>query len=127
MTFSWPDYFPDDCPPQDSEPASGEVYRLVKSNPPTEDDFEDYVNLYPERDFRERECRACGLSVFRDVEDASNLRDRVPAMRGHLVARGKLNSELGRMKHTPGRRQSHFTWWVPVGVECHRFFSVFQP
>ena len=37
--MQWPDYFPDDCPPQDAQPATGDVYRLVKQNPPESRDF----------------------------------------------------------------------------------------
>ena len=37
--MQWPDYFPDDCPPQDAQPATGDVYRVVKQNPPESKDF----------------------------------------------------------------------------------------
>jgi hypothetical protein len=32
--LQWPDFYPENCPPAEAEPASGTVYRLVKHNPP---------------------------------------------------------------------------------------------
>jgi hypothetical protein len=124
MTFSWPAYFSDDCPPQDSQPASGEVYRLVKNDPPKEDDFLTHKELFPEKDFGDQECQACGVSVSRDADDIPVLKRRVPGLRERMLARGILDSSLGKIKSTPGPVRSHHTWWVPVGVQRHACFSV---
>jgi hypothetical protein len=37
--MKFPDDWPNDCPPGDAEPASGTVFRLVKSDPHTAADF----------------------------------------------------------------------------------------
>ena len=61
--MQWPGYFPDDCPPQDAQLATGDVYRLVKQNPPESKDFVPLREKKTSEDFGEKECQACGLSV----------------------------------------------------------------
>ena len=56
--MQWPDYFPDDCPPQDAEPATGEVYRVVKQNPPDSKDFMSQRERKRRKNFGEKECQA---------------------------------------------------------------------
>jgi hypothetical protein len=36
----FPDDWPDGCPPDDADDASGEIFRLVKTNPPTVGDLQ---------------------------------------------------------------------------------------
>ena len=58
---------PDNCPPDTAEEinAPRTVYRLVRNNPTTDDDFRFQRSEQPERIFRDvTECQARGLSVF---------------------------------------------------------------
>ncbi len=82
--MQWPDYFPDDCPPQDAQPATGDVYRLVKQNPPESKDFIPLREKKTGEDFGEKECQACGLSVFRNVEDAIRVKNRLVGWKNGL-------------------------------------------
>ena len=126
--MQWPDYFLDDCPPQDAQPATGEVYRLVKRNPPESEAFIPLREKKPNKDFGEKECQAWGLSVFRNVEDAVRMKSRARGMKKRLVAKGTLSPHLGRIKHTPSEMfgQSHHTWWVPTEVQPWSVFHVVQ-
>jgi hypothetical protein len=123
--MEWPDYFPSGCPSTNAVPATGQVWRLVLNSPPTADDFIPHKLLFPERDWNEAECKACGLSIYRDARDASRARNRVPALRAHRIASGNLVESDGVMLPTPSHAsQSHETWWVPQAVEPWRSFAV---
>lgn len=126
--MQWPDYFPNDCPPQDAQPATGDVYRLVKQNPPESKDFIPLREKKTSEDFGEKECQACGLSVLGSAEDALRMRKRARGMEKRLIAKGTLNLCLGKIKHTPSSRygKSHHTWWVPTEVEPWSVFHVVQ-
>jgi hypothetical protein len=124
--MQWPDYFPDDCPPAEAQPASGQVHRLIAGQGPTNQDFRPYREIYPMRKFDAPECMVCGLSVYRDIADIARLKARVPAMRKRLIADGVLQPSLGKILHTPGREKSHHTWWTPVGAEPWLIFEVMQ-
>ncbi len=68
---------------------------------------------------------ACGLSVYRDLQDVRRLQARVAAHRGKPVAAGELTSELGVTKPTPTRKESsHTTWWLPDGVDPSPQFTI---
>ena len=126
--MQWPDYFPDGCPPQDAQPATGEVYRLVKKNPPESKDFIPTRKKQPSKDFGEKECEACGLSVLRNVEDAVRVKSRAPGMKKRLVAKGTLNPHLGRIKRTPSKKfgQVHHTWWAPTDIQPWSVFRIIE-
>ena len=128
--MQWPDYFPDDCPPQDAQPATGDVYRLVKTESTR------IKRLYPHsaksnlvKILVRDECKVCGLSVFRRFEDAVEMKNRERGMKNRLIAKGTLSPDLGKIKHTPSSKpygQSHHTWWVPTEVEPWSVFHVVQ-
>jgi hypothetical protein len=111
MTESlWPDYYPEDCPPEDCEDCAGRFYRLVERNPPDETDFIPNYLLFPDRE----DCRTCtgaGLSVFGTEKSARNLR-QLPVFRDHFVAVVVLPSSAGKMKRGNAKNRHHCTWWV---------------
>ena len=109
----WPSFFPPQCPPSDSQAASGRVYRLVSTVPPSEDDFRSYYEEDPVK--WAGDCKACGVSVFRDINDLQRLTRRVRAM-NPFVATKVLEHADGRLMHTaPVPSNSHHTWWTPAG------------
>ena len=69
------DELPPGCPPE-GQGLTKEItteticYRLVRNDPPTDEDFRSQRTLEPNRDFGVSECRAKGLSVFRQPGDA---------------------------------------------------------
>jgi len=122
--MEWPDFFPSDCPPSDSKPASGIVYRLIDGTTPKERDFKSYRELYPTRQFPVPECQSCSLSVYSDEKDIDRLRRRIPATRKKKLSWGELNSSFGRILHTPRNGDTHHSWWLPDGKEPWLSFVV---
>ena len=102
---------PEGCPPDDAEDivASREVFRLVRTSPPTEEDFISKRAENPDRDFGNiSECQARGLSVFAERGDSQKAL-KLPNLRGRLICRVALEAGAGHIQQT-GRR-SHHTWW----------------
>ncbi|MDB5322197.1 MAG: hypothetical protein JWN40_3828 [Phycisphaerales bacterium] len=135
--FRWPPHFPELCPPDDALTAGGVVFRTVTNNPPAPTDFLPLIetNSGPystqpnKRHGVSRQFMASGLSACRvyahAVQLAVSLRERIPAMKNAKVASAELSPELGAIKETPGRHESHITWWIPLGVDpCHSFVVV---
>jgi hypothetical protein len=117
--MSWPDFYPQGCPYNDSAPAEGDVFRvLVFASEPGPEDFKSYRELHPNRRFHVPECEACGLSVYRELADVESMMRRVPRLRDRPVVRGRLNARHGLIASTPKQKEpSHCTWWIPCEVE----------
>ena len=99
---------PDDCPPHDAAEITAPriVYRLVRHNPPVDDDFRSQRAVNPQRYFRIPECQVRGISVFDDYLVAvswTNSRN----LRGTLVCRVTLDRGAGRILKTGS--QAHYT------------------
>ena len=120
--LEWPTFFPANCPPSDAIVATGAGYRFVKNSPPTPADFASHAEM--KRRFGGDECQACGLSVFRNIEDLNAMRSRVKAFRSQYTAVGDLDT--GVVKHTPASAPSHHSWWLPVDTFVHENFRVIE-
>jgi hypothetical protein len=124
----WPDNFPEACPPEEAADATGSFYRLVEANPPVARDFMSHIELQNagiiplKRSFAD-DCKAAGLSIFAERQDAENVRESVGPLRSKLIAYGDITDQ-GVMRHTPSRHKSHHTWWLPVDTEPHPRFAV---
>ena len=128
--MDWPTHFPDNCPPDDAEPAAGIAYRLTH-NPFESRDFLSKREMHPGKRFPDpvKECQANGLSIFRDMKDAERLRRTVPYFRNEVnaIAVGRLSTDLGVTKPTrPDHPSSHGSWWVPVGVDPALPFTIIE-
>ena len=102
---------PPDCPPEASEELAHarQVFRLVRTTPPTDCDFRSQRTEKPNRIFRGvSECRVRGLSVFAERIDAEGAL-RFPTLRGRSICRVQLREGAGRIQQTG--RPSHHTWW----------------
>lgn len=124
--FEHSEYFPTDCPPDDAIEVNTErVLRLVRNTPPTIDDFVPLVIEQAGRNFGNRLCQACGLSIYKELEDVHRLQRRVAAHRDKPIAVGDLVPEMGATRPTPTRREhSHITWWLYRGVDPSPGFVV---
>lgn len=116
--MSFPADRPQGCPPTDAEDANGEVFRLVKTDPPTAADFLSYHEMGITRG---DPIRRCGLSVFRDRADAEHASRAFPNL-GNVIARAVL--ELGHGKTKQTGRPTHTTWWPAEGVDRATLFTV---
>ena len=101
---------PDGCPPEEAEDISGLriVFRLVRHDPPANDDFKSQRAENPNRKFRS-ECHARGLSVHDDLKASEKIM-KLPTQRGKRICRVRLSSGAGRIQKT-FRNPSHYTWW----------------
>ena len=124
----WKPHLPNDCPPEDADLTSGQVYRLADKADFDEHDFLSYRELYPERQWEGvTECVAGGISVYTDIEGIRQLRRRVKSMRRKKVISGILTPNHGKMKHTPSETHpSHHTWWIPTDEKPWRAFQLVQ-
>lgn len=127
--MGWIDDLPDGCPPDDAQSPSGSVIRLVRNNPPAAEDFVSLADERPGKEWEtaELDCQARGLSVFRDRTDAIGVTNRVPALRGRLLAEADLTGAEGAIKQTgQNPRSSHHTWWVPSNSSPEELFAVVE-
>ncbi|RKU24562.1 hypothetical protein C6497_17215 [Candidatus Poribacteria bacterium] len=126
--MQWPDFYPENCPPEEAEPASGTVYRLVRHDPPQAEDFRTFFQENP--NFFEGKptdliCKGHGVSVYTDPEDIKQLKERSKKFKNRHIAKGELNSTLGVIQNTPSRQlKSHHTWWLPIGMEPWLVFKI---
>ena len=124
--MNWPNFYPANCPPADSKPASGTFYRLVRHTPPKEEDFRTpWEEFHGTGRFSEPTIINCGLSVHADAEDSQRLKKRIGKFRKRKIAKGELDSTLGVIKHTPSQQEkSHHAWWVPVEAKPWTAFTI---
>ena len=121
---SWPEYFPRECPPADARRDDIEVFRLVDGSPPSASDFRPTIVEYPHRKFEGADyCAACGVSVFRDINDIVRKRERYKGLRGKKIAVGRITHEAGLILETFGL--SHITWWLQT-ANPHLSFVEFE-
>ncbi|MBI4569901.1 MAG: hypothetical protein HY719_16030 [Planctomycetes bacterium] len=109
--MNYREQLPEGCPPVESEEIASprEVFRLARTNPPTDDDFRSQRAEKPRARFNVDECRARGLSVHADIADSRHLR-KLPSLRDRPhVCRVRLNAGAGRIQQTGA--PSHHTWW----------------
>ena len=109
--MSYLEPLPEQCPPDTAREilAQLDVFRLVRANPPTIEDFRSQRALKPDATFTVPECQARGLSVFCERRDAVNRALKLPNLRGLLVCRVTLETGAGRIQQTG--QPSHHTWW----------------
>lgn len=122
---SFPDDYPEGCPPDDAPYADCEVFRVVSNNPPDSGEFPTLAEKG--RILNGRECECHGLSVFRDRADAQFCAEKYPHL-GSLIARAELSPSQGKLAATPrvinGVENSHATWWPFTFVSRHTLFTV---
>ena len=109
--MSYREQLPEGCPPDDSLEISEpwEAFRLVRTTPPTDDDFRSQRAEKPDHVFPgATECEARGLSVHTERRDSERAL-KLPSLRGRFICRLRLESGAGRILKTGAR--SHYTWW----------------
>lgn len=110
--MSYRDSLPEGCPPDAAEEVTTPraVFRLVRTDPPTLDDFLSQRQEKPNKEFYGvTECQACGLSVFADRRDAEAKALKLPRLRNRKICRVSFPAGAGRIQQT--FQPSHHTWW----------------
>jgi hypothetical protein len=108
MSFREP--LPNGCPPSESEQVLSDrvVFRLVRNNPPTEDDFRSQLSEGRSAVLAISECLNRGVSVFERQSDCEKTQ-KLPRFRSSLVCRVQLKNGAGHIQQT--FKPSHHTWW----------------
>ena len=107
----WHEKLPENCPPEEAESPDGFYYRLVKNKEPISEDF---VSLVEEGVSSGKDCKAFGVSLMGNLEDAKKLTKqprwkKLPIVR---IAKIKLNGKSGVILDSPSRgSKSHKEWW----------------
>lgn len=119
--MKFPNNWSEDCPPQDAVEADGVVYRVVKNLPPDKSDLASHLETgkLPTAPA----CLRCGLSVFRDQNDAEHQKMLLPKL-GKWIAKATLNNDHGKTKLTDGKLPTHTTWWPYENVVREALFTI---
>jgi hypothetical protein len=110
--MSYRDSLPEGCPPSAAETicAKRVVFRLVKTNPPTVEDFLSKRQENPNQVFRNAtECEARGISVFSEKRDVEANALKLPSLKNRKICRVALSAGSGCIQRT--FNASHHTWW----------------
>jgi hypothetical protein len=124
----FPNHYPPDCPPEAAEDAAGAVYRITKTDPPTQEDFLSFheLGMVLRKDTLSARCRSRGLSVYRTLGDARHHLSVFPNG-GDYIAGGTLTSAQGQTQPTPAsQRPTHTTWWCAEGIDRGERFVVIE-
>jgi hypothetical protein len=116
---SFPTHFPNCCPPHDSVDANGPIFRIVKNQTLTDDDFlsQYELNAAPTAD----PCNRCGVSVFDSFQNALHRQQLTPRL-GVAISEGMINDTTGKMLLT-NKKSGHIEWWSFEGIERKSFFG----
>lgn len=124
----WPDFFPPDLelPPKDSVDATGTVYRLVRSIPPTEECFwathQEQPNRHEKCNTLEKKQAVYGTSVWINKELLLEAMESLPeALKQRKLASGIVNASMGKMRKT--LEEGHITLWLRKKSQIHVNFS----
>lgn len=123
----WPTFYPKHItlPPAESNPATGNFYRLVKTCPATRACFETTYEETPKRVLKQNTILAqqifYGISFFADIKDIQKKMRTFPKLKNKKIAYGCLKPEYGNMLRTCGL--SHHTIWLKSRCDLS---SVFQ-
>lgn len=113
--MEWPQHYPESCPPAIAKEASGKVYRFIEKEHefPQDKDFMSWKELNPNKDYGEKECQACGLSIYISLEEAKRVASSIPRLKKMKIAEANLTKNSGKMENTPSNvSKDHFTWWI---------------
>ena len=106
---------PADCPPTDAAEATIDAaYLFCYSVPVTKADFIPLAESGATRPLRskEKQCQACGISLYLELRDAQNLANDIPKFREMILVSIELTPEDGVLKRTSTHdRPSHHTLW----------------
>ena len=109
--MSYREPLPEACPPAGADEiiAPREVFRLVRTSPPTLDDFRSQRAEKPNHTFNNvSECQVRGLSVYEKKTDCEKLL-KFPHLRNRKLCRVRLDAGAGMIQQT--FQPSHHTWW----------------
>jgi hypothetical protein len=85
----WKEFLPEQCPPQSAEALEAEVYRILKSPTPTEDDFVPYSRLHEQNTRYNNLCSSYAISFFNSISSAEK------ALESSIIRGKALGTHIG--------------------------------
>lgn len=106
----WKEELPNSCPPKKAIEQEIEVYRVLSTDTPTEDDFKNYCKLYPNNPRYREMCKAYSLSFYNSIENAMSALSRSSNLKGTHIAKYLIDTTHGvcEFKSTSG----HYSVWL---------------
>ena len=115
---------PCNCPPTDAEDTdcSRMMYRLIRGEIPTEEDFHSLRKRKPKAQFKTAsdKCNATGISLFSDPNWAKKRTSR--EMKNFQLCRLRLQKGAGKIVKSYGPH--HYTWWPSAEVDILRYCEI---
>ena len=107
---TFPNDWPEGCPPDHAEVPARTFYRIVMTTPPTAENFRSFREMG--KHDRGQPCEAAALSVFTNPADARHYSNKFPYL-GDRIAGGDLTDKHGLWAPSPrSGGNSHASWWV---------------
>ncbi|MHC2017160.1 hypothetical protein [Methylobacterium sp. CM6247] len=102
---------PDRCPPQEATEIDKKIYRGIKVEPISDNDFLSHVEAdLPKND--PNDCEHWGLSVWASAAEVENARAVHRYMKKWFIAEGHVKPEDGVFLPTPNENHpEHCTFW----------------
>ncbi len=124
LSYSWPSDFPVGVPENCGViPAQGKVYRLVRTIPPTELDFQKHRDEKPDYEYRSKDIpKSYGVSFWSTLSTIRQAEKNYPAPEQYgkwQTVCGTLFPALGVITET-AETNGHITLWVQKGAEPHK-------
>lgn len=116
----WLEELPDNCPPTDATTDyAGTFFRLVKTYPPTIEDFKSQRALYPHKVFKGNppECQARACSVFSGKTSCENVRRKYQVFKKKHIVSFVFSPKLGCCKKTDPN--GHYSWWIAANFNVN--------
>ena len=125
VTYSFPNHYPNDCPPQPYNEECGRYFRLVKNEVKSDPaHFKSHyeANLRPEYEAT-KSCSRRALSMFKDYEEAVNLSKQFPNIGKYIAFLDLIGGHGVICEENYCSFKSHHNWWVPTDVNACEFCS----
>lgn len=126
---SFPDIFPDGCPPNNSNHEKIKVYRLVEKEIISENDFKSFTELGRDAQDSKNPFIEFGLSVNTDYEELKKVWRGNPGLKRKFkkICKGFTYICTGTIKATPSKaQQHHHTWWIYKEINPCNFFDIVE-
>lgn len=122
MDYSWPEHYPENCPPEEADSRPGTYFRCISGNDVTEEDFESNYDMNLRRDMeRTNPCARRSTSIWSTFKGARRILDLWPQFPSRCIAEVGLDGRCGQLKRSKGKeRREHYHWWIPTNIDpCH--------
>lgn len=108
----WKENLPDNCPPTTAKETKANVYRILKDNTQTEEDFKPYARLYKDNPRYKRLCKAHAISFYDTIENAKSAWKEA-LKRGHTIGSfiGQYEIKEDDGKNEYNSRTGHYSTW----------------